>query len=66
MDSVYLESKVHRLELKITELESKLHRTASDAYWELSKHRSNVWIGACGAFTVFFMTVSVLLVLILR
>ncbi len=66
MDNVYLENKVHTLERKISDLEWKLSTTASDAHWELGQHKSNVWMGSCVAFTVFAITVNVLLVLILH
>ncbi|HKJ86569.1 MAG TPA: hypothetical protein VKA06_10865 [Spirochaetia bacterium] len=66
MDNLYLENKVHALERKISDLEWRLSKTASDAHWELSQHKSNVSMASSTAFAVFFITVNVLLVLILR
>lgn len=66
MSTPYLEDKVHRLELKVIDLESKLRRSTWDAHMELGAHRSNVWMGTVVAVNVFVITVSVLLALILR
>jgi hypothetical protein len=48
MGEVELRGKLYELERKVSDLEWKLHRTASNAHWELANYRSHVQMVAVG------------------